>query len=543
MKMTVSEVLVRYLKQAGVRYIFGVSGHSIFDLTDAIYVEPDIDFVPGQIEISAAYMANAYSRATRRLGVCLASAGAGATNLVTGVAQAYKESCPVLAISSDVDSKLAGKGASSWHEVPQEDLFRPITKRSLTLRRPDDILELLTEALREATSPRTGPVYVGIPRDFQIEEVEVPNPPWDIPDVTIPAASPDLIRRGAEALAAASAPTLILGGGVHWANAAGEAQRLAERLQAPFGTSPSHKGLVSEEHPLALGVLGFGAFPFANAVCQESDVVLAVGTTLSEALTLGYGDRVIPAGARLIHVDLDPTEIGKSYQPHLGIVGDAKEVLTDLLTHLPERPNSAAAARARRIGDEKTAWAAELARRGSSTEGPINQWHIFNALSEAMPPDTMVVVEGGTGEAYARLVGRAPVFGGGDFRPIGHGIATAIGVKHGFPSTPVACVSGDGAFMMEMQELATATRTGWPFVFLVVHNGAYGNMKRDQIRHYGGRVIGTELNVPDLCTLGSAFGAHVERIEQPAHLVDAISTAFSANKTALLDVVCPIEGI
>jgi len=324
MKMTVSEVLVRALKQAGVRYIFGVSGHSIFDLTDAIYVEPEIDFVPGQIEISAAYMANAYSRATRRLGVCLASAGAGATNLVTGVAQAYKESCPVLAISSDVDSKLAGKGASSWHEVPQEDLFRPITKRSMTLRRPADVIDLITDALSEATSPRTGPVYVGIPRDFQLEEVDVPDLPWTLPEPAIASASVDLVRRAADELAGASAPTLVLGGGVHWADATSEAQQLAERLQAPFGTSPSHKAMLSEANPLSLGVLGFGSFPFANAACRESDVVLAVGTTLSEALTLGYGDRVIPAGARLIHVDLDPAEIGKSYQTHLGIVGDAK---------------------------------------------------------------------------------------------------------------------------------------------------------------------------------------------------------------------------
>jgi acetolactate synthase I/II/III large subunit len=541
--MTVSHLLVRFLKDADVRYIFGVSGHSIFDLTDAIYVEPDIDFVSAQIELSAAYMANAYSRATRRLGVCLASAGAGATNLVTGVAQAYKESCPVLAISSDVDSKLSGKGASSWHEVPQEELFRPITKRSLTLHRPSAVLDLLSEALQEATTPRTGPVYIGIPRDFQTEEIDVPSPPWTVPATASAAPDAGLIRRAAEELAAASAPTIILGGGVHWADAADEARQLAERLQAPFGTSPSHKGLISETHPLALGVLGFGAFPFSNAACQESDVVLAVGTTLSEALTLGYGDRVIPGGAKLIHVDLDPSEIGKSYQPLIGIVGDAKQVLADVLAQAPPRPNAAAAERARRIAGEKAAWDAELARRGSSTQGPINQWHMFHALSEAMPPDTVVVVEGGTGEAYQRLVGRAPVFGGGDFRPIGHGIATSIGVKHGFPTTPVACVSGDGSFMMEMQELATATRTGWPFVFLVVHNGAYGNMKRDQIRHYGGRVIGTELNVPDLCTLGSAFGAHVERIEAPSQLVDAIGTAFAADKTALLDVVCPIEGI
>src|SRR5439155_10860117 len=344
MKMTVSQVIVRFLRDAGVRYIFGVSGHSIFDLTDAIYVEPDIDFVPAQIELAAAYMANGYSRATGQLGVCLASAGAGATNLVTGVAQAYKESCPILAFSSYVDTKLMGKGASSWHEIPQEELFRPITKRSLTLRRAEDVLEVLDEALREATSPRTGPVYVGVPRDLQVEEVEVPSRPWVHIESRTPAPTGDLARRAAEALAAASAPTIILGGGVHWGHATTEAQQVAERLQAPFGTTPSHKGLISEEHPLALGVLGFGSFPFANSVCQDSDVVLAVGTTLSEALTAGYGNRVIPAGAKLIHVDLDPSEIGKSYDTDLGIVGDAKQILAEILVHLPQRANEEAAA-------------------------------------------------------------------------------------------------------------------------------------------------------------------------------------------------------
>lgn len=544
MRMTVSQVLVRFLNDAGVRHVFGVSGHSIFDLTDAIYLEPDIEFVPAQIELSAAYMANGYSRATGQLGVCLASAGAGATNLVTGVAQAYKESLPILAFSSDVDTKHMGKGASSWHEVPQEELFRPITKRSMTLRRADDLLEVLDEALREATSPRTGPVYVGIPRDLQVEEVEVPDRPWSkVGGPPGPTVSPGLARQPAELLAAASAPTIILGGGVHWGRATGEVQQVAERLQAPFGTTPSHKGLISEEHPLAVGVLGFGAFPFANAVCQESDVVLAVGTTMSEALTLGYGNRVIPANAKLVHIDLDPAEIGKSYPTEIGIVGDAKSVLAEILANLPRQANGGAATRAQRVAGEKAAWRAELARRGSPGEGPITQWHLFHALEQAMPPETIVIVEGGTGEAYQRIIARAPVFGGGDFRPIGHGIATAIGVKQAFPDTPVATVSGDGSFMMELQELATATRTGWPFVFIVVHNNAYGNMKRDQIRHYGGRVIGTELNVPDLLSLGAAFGAHAQRVEQPSQLADAIGKAFAANKTALLDVVCPIEGI
>jgi len=387
-------------------------------------------------------------------------------------------------------------------------------------------------------------VYLGIPRDFQLEELEVPPTPWV--EATMAPAEPDraLVQHAADELAAATAPTIIVGGGVHWAGCADEVRNVAELLNAPFGTTPSHKGLISEAHPLSLGVLGFGAFPFANAACQESDVILAIGTTFSEALTLGYGDKVIPSGARIIQVDTDAVELGKSYPVAVGVVADAKAFTTALLARLraSARPASSAS-RVERIQGEKAAWQGELARRGAPSAGPITQWHLYNALHETLGEDTLVVAEGGTGELIHRFVATAPVYSGGDFRPIGHGLATAIGLQYAFPERRVACVSGDGSFMMELQELATATRDGLPIVCVVVHNDAYGNMKRDQIRHYAGRVIGTELNVPDLCTLGTAFGAHVERVDQPSQLADAIGSALASRKTALLDVVCPIEGI
>src|SRR5687768_4805700 len=162
MKMTVAQVLARYLHDAGVRKLFGVSGHSLFDITDAIYLEPDLELIPAQIEISASYMATAYARATRGLSVCLVSAGAGATNAVTGVVQAWKESSPVLVISSEVDTEMMGRDRASWHEIPQEEIFRPITKLSTTLRKSEDILRTLHRATTEALNGRMGPVYLGI---------------------------------------------------------------------------------------------------------------------------------------------------------------------------------------------------------------------------------------------------------------------------------------------------------------------------------------------------------------------------------------------
>lgn len=544
MRLTVAQFLIRFLKERGARYVFGVSGHSVFDITDAIYLEPGIDFVPAQIELSAAYMADGYARATRRLGVCLGSSGAGATNLVTGIAQAHKESSPVIAIAADVEIGYSGKGASSWHEVPQAEIFQPITKMSVTIKSSDDVVDVLNEAVRRATTGRKGPVYVGIPEDLQREEIEVDALPPDRPAVGAPV-DPALIRQAAEELRRSAAPTIVAGGGVYWAEAEDELRKLAELLRAPFGTSHSHKGLISEDHPLSLGVLGFGSFPYANKACQESDVILAVGCTFSEGLTLGYGNEVIPRHARMIQIDIDPAEIGKSYPVHLGIVGDAKQALSALVAELTTsadvrvgRPE-----RMERIAAEKSAWRDELTQRGTATEGPINQWHLYHALRSVLPPDAVVVGEGGTRELLARFIASCRVHHSGDFRAIGHGISTAVAINYAFPQKSVVCVSGDGSFMMEMQELATAMRSRSRLVLIVVHNDAYGNMKRDQIRQYEGRIIGTELYVPDLCTLAASFGMDAERVEQPGELADALARALAAGKPYLLDVVCPIEGI
>jgi acetolactate synthase-1/2/3 large subunit len=215
MKISVARLIVKFLKEAGVPYLFGLSGHSIFPITDALYAEPDLRFIPVMHELSAAYMTAAYAKGTRTLGVCTASAGAGVTNLLTGLAYAHKESIPVIVLAADVSRRHAGKGASSWHEIPQREMFEPITKISVTLENAEQAVETLRHALNEATTTRKGPVYIGIPRDIQEQQVEAPGSGWLETVRPLVELDQGILDQAAEKLQKASAPIIIAGGGVY----------------------------------------------------------------------------------------------------------------------------------------------------------------------------------------------------------------------------------------------------------------------------------------------------------------------------------------
>ena len=548
MKLSVADVLARFLAEAGVGHVFGVSGHPLFDITDAIYRQPGLELVPSTMELTGAYMANAYAIAGRRLGACMGSAGPGVTNLVTGVAEAAKESTPLFAFGADVDAHVSNKGASSWHELPQAEVMAPLTKLSRTLREPKRVLEALVEAHHEATTGRMGPVYLGFPPDVQEAEVEVPDQPWLADPPKPSAADQTSIERAAARLAAARAPSIIVGRGVYWASAEAEVLRLAELLDAPVGTSHASKGIVPDTHPNSVSVVGYGAFPapFGGEAIQQADVLLAVGSTFSEGMTHGYGHRLIPEGVSIVQIDADAAELGKSYPVEIGIVGDAKQALQALLAALGTRQlehKAERAARMERLRRQKAEFLAELERRGSSAEGPITHAHILHAVQKVAPKDAMLVEAGCTGELLSCTVASEPVYQSGDFRAIGHGLASAIGIQYALPRRQVAAITGDGSFMMELAELATARRSGYPLLTVLVHNDAYGGMRRDQIRHYERRIIGTELQLPEFPELAAAFGVHGRRVSQPAELELAIREALQAGGAALIDALCPVAGV
>ncbi len=291
-------------------------------------------------------------------------------------------------------------------------------------------------------------------------------------------------------------------------------------------------------------MLGFGAFPFANPFCLESNLILAVGVTFSEGLTLGYGDRVIPAGARIIQVNSDPRELGKIYPANLPILGDAKAVLRGIIARLRKvRVLKKNLARLDRLKEEKNSWHEKILAYAHAGQGPISQWHVYRALKEALSEEAVVVGAGGTAELMRRFVAPSYAYHSGEMRAIGFGLSTSIGLSLAFSSRPVVCVSGDGSFMLESQELATAAALKLPISIIVIRNDAYGNMKRDQIKHYGGRVIGTDLYLPDLCALAGAYNVEAERVVQARDLLPAVQRAMAVRKPALLEVICPIEGI
>lgn len=546
MKMTVARVLARFLRQAGIEYVFGVSGHPLFDITDAIHQEPGLDFVATQQELEAAYMANAYAVAGRRPSACMGSAGPGVTNLLTGVAEAWKEGVPIFALGADVENSVAGRGWSSWHELPQAEVMAPVTKFSRTLRNPRHVLDSLREAHHHALSGRFGPVYLGFPPDVQETEIDVPDGSWLIPPAAPPAADPKSIEHAARELAGARSPVILVGGGVHWSGAGPQVLALAGLLDAPVVASHADKGLLSEEHGHVVGVAGYGGYPFADEAVHEADVILAVGTTFSEGLTYRYGHRLIPDGARILQIDLDPREVSKNYPVAVGIVADAQqalEALWSVLDKLPQSHQPERRARMERLGQAKRALFDDIERRGSASDGPITHWHIEHAVRRALRWDARVVAAGCTGEITSRFVAPEPVYQSGDFRAIGHGLSGAIGIKHALPDKQVAAITGDGSFMMELAELATASRTGYPDLVVVVDNGAYGGMKRDQIRHYDGHVIGTELTLPDFEQLARSFGLYGRRVTTPAELPGVLHEALADPRPALLDVVCPVEGM
>jgi acetolactate synthase-1/2/3 large subunit len=271
---------------------------------------------------------------------------------------------------------------------------------------------------------------------------------------------------------------------------------------------------------------------------------LAVGVTFSEGLTLGFGDKVVPPSAKIIQIDTDAREIGKIYPAHLSLCGDAKAVLREIIARLKKAGGEKKdVSRIGKLGREKTGWREKIQTHTYDVNGPIDQWHVYRALKEAMDENTVVVGAGGTAELIRRFIAPSYAFHSGEMRAIGFGLSTSIGLSFAFLDRAVVCVSGDGSFMLENQELATAAAFKLPISIIVIRNDAYGNMKRDQIRHYGGRIIGTDLHLPDLCALAGSYGIESERVVQPQTLLPAVKRAVALRKPVLLDVLCPIEGI
>jgi thiamine pyrophosphate-dependent acetolactate synthase large subunit-like protein len=533
----VAETLVEYLSAKNVRHVFGVLAHTSFAIGDAIAKRPHMRFINAQHEGGAGNMALGYARATKQPAVCLVSAGGGATNIVTSVAQAHKESVPLFVISSDIDTAASAKGSfSSFHGMEHVRLFQPITKQSAKLERVEELGSLLDGLFKQTMRGRQGPVFLIVPEDLQ--HVELPEPLSFAPtaEPVAPAMDSRAVQAAVDLLLQAKTPVVLAGTGVDWAGAREEVRELAELLALPVAVSYTAKGVFPENHRLALGCLGFGSRPYARKFFQQSDMILALGATFSEGTTMRFGHEIIPEKAKIIQIDTDPDELGRNYPTALSIQADAKIALHAIIDEIKKRQPKAPVdgARAQAIQLAKQAWKAELDRR--TAKGGLTYESVMKALNELLTGKEILTTAGMTGDTLRGIDAVTPIIHAGEFRAIGTALATAMGVKLGRPDARVICVTGDGSFMMEQQELATARYHNVPVFVLVLRNNAYGGMKRDQIKNYDGRVIGTELFVPDLPRLAELYGAKGFAVTRQEELQPVFQQALASDDFVVVDV-------
>jgi acetolactate synthase-1/2/3 large subunit len=436
--MNVAETLVEYLSSKGVRHVFGVLAHTSFAIGDAIAKRPHMRFVNAQHEGGAGNMALGYSRATKKPAVCLVSAGGGATNIVTAVAQAHKESVPLFVISSDIDTAASAKGPySSFHGMEHVRLFQPITKQSAKLERVEELGSLLDSLFKQTTRGRQGPIFLIIPEDLQ--HAHLPEPLSFAP--TAEPAAPAMDARAAQTavdlLLKAKTPVVLAGTGVDWAGAREELRELADLLSLPVAVSYTAKGVFPENHPLALGCLGFGGRPYARKFFQEADLILALGATFSEGTTMRFGHEIVPEKAKIVQIDTDPDELGSNYPTALSIQADAKAALRAIIDEIKKRQPKAAAngARAQAIQQAKQAWKNDVERRSAS--GGLTYESVMKTLNDLLTGNEILTTAGMTGDTLRGIDAVNPIIHAGEFRAIGTALATAMGVKLGRPDARV----------------------------------------------------------------------------------------------------------
>ena len=539
MKMSGSQAIVEALKREGVKTIFGIPGGAIMPVYDVLYDEKEIRHILMRHEQCAAHAADAYARVTGGPGVCMATSGPGATNLVTGIATAYMDSSPVIAITGQVPTSLIGKDA--FQETDIIGITTPITKYNYQVRSVRDIPRIVKEAFYIATAGRPGPVLIDLPKDMQtgVDDID-----FDV-DVEIRGYRPNLdphplqVKRAVDLLVEAERPIILAGGGIHWSNAYGELLRLAELLMAPVVTTFMGKGVIPENHPLCLGCIGMHGRVEANKSIMMADVVLAVGVRFSDRST-GKVDEFCTE-AKIIHIDIDPSEIRKNVSVHLPIVADAKRALNAIIDELTRRG----------LKREKSEWLKRvetLKKEYADTEpkGELTGANAVKVLRKVLPENAIVATEVGQNQMWASLhfkVLKPRTFiSSGGLGTMGFGFPASLGAKAARPDVPVVDIAGDGSFLMTEQDLATSVTEDLPVIVMVLNNSSLGMVAQWQRLFFGRRYSHTDLKgIPDFARLAEAFGARGVRVHSLNELEQVLKEAVRADVTVVIDVPIPRE--
>lgn len=534
--------VVECLKAENVEYVFGVPGGQTLAIMDALYDTPEIKFITAHHEGGAACMADGYARRTGRPGVCLVTTGPGATNMLTGVGGAQKDSSPVIFMTANNRAKDFDRDDAQ--EADHVALFRPLTKWSLMVTDAVRIPEAMREAFRRALTGCPGPVHLDFARDA-LEDGKVnftPVEPARYRPQGRVQGDPETIASAAAVLREARAPTIWSGRGVIVSRATEALAELADATESALVTTYNGIGSVPAGHRLAFGPKSRHGTKLTTEILRRSDVLVVIGNSLNASST---GRWTLELTDKVIHIDADPEMVGRHYPFEVGIVGDAQAVLNDLVTAVAECAPRASVLQERRerietLRGEHAEWRASVFKPEYANARPIKPYYLMEALQKALPKRAIVVGGAGNPGIWTNLLEihetgtyMKPV----GFGNMGFGLPAAIGAKLADASRPVVAVVGDGSLGMCISEIETAVREKAPLVLLIMNNFCYGNIKQEQLAHFGPRYIGVDFTDINFVEIARGFGATGERVEDPGGLDVALKRAFESGETYVLDVV------
>lgn len=518
-----ADALVKILEKEEVKYIFGYPGEQILPFYQALQ-KSSIKHVLMRHEQGAAHAADGYARASSQLGVCVATAGPGALNMVMGVATAYKDSVPLLVITGDVSSQF--KGENVFQDVDINAVFRPITLQSHLVDDPEDGVNLLLKAISTLKTGKTGPIHLNFPKDILQEEIDpvLLERKMDLKpenDGIKSANSENEIKRVKKLIEKSQKPLILAGAGVLWSHATSDLQNYTEKYQIPVVTTYHARGVLSEDHPLSLGLIGLRGTEAANFAGENADIILALGCRLSERTRKGLGKGPV------IQVNMDKSVL----KGDININGDVQEFLDKIKKTTPESTDK---------------WLKELQSYDKDhevfadfEETPIKPQRAIKEILEAID-DSILVNDAGSHTTWVNLLMKARepsslIFSGG-FGPMGYGIPAAVGVSLARPSKNVVVVVGDGGFQMNSQELATIAGMNLPITICLLNNQSLGIIRQWQELYYDGS-FQVELDNPDFVKLANAYHIKAIMADSPRDVLAAVHEAVKLNKPVLIEII------
>ena len=533
MRMTGAKIIVETLIEQGIDTIFGYPGGAVLNIYDELYKAGErISHYLTCHEQAAAHAADAYARVSGKPGVVIATSGPGATNLVTGIANAYLDSSPIIAITGNVARALIGK--DSFQEVDIYGVTMPITKHNYIVKDVSKLADTIREAIKIATSGRPGPVLIDVPKDIQLAEFDyVPQAACSPESRNSGNISDEAIEEAVELIKGSKRPFIYAGGGVIMSVASNELLEFAELIDAPIGLSMMGLSAIPGSHPRNLGMTGMHGKYAASKAMSESDLIVAVGTRFSDRAT--GSKQEFSKGKKFIHIDIDPAEIGKNIPAYVSVIGNVKDVLTKLNANL--------------TASERPEWRAEAESLKSSPEnnpelpnGKLTPKAVIEEVRKHMTDDGVVATDVGQHQMWVSLYynftsPRTLVTSGG-LGAMGFGMGAAVGSCIGRGKRKTVLFTGDGSFHMNLNELATAVSNNLPLVIVVMNNGVLGMVRQWQTLFFEKRYSSTTLNrKTDFVKLAEAFGATGYRISSKNELSSVMEKAFKTDGPVLIDAI------